>query len=534
MCQFADRYFIKMITRQLFSYCFFILLLVPAVSWALNESGDSPATQSEPATPASEKPAPALPAPVKPAPALTAPEKPAPVLTTPAKPAPVVIAPAKPAPVKPAPVVVAPVNPVPLTTPLQEPVIKRLPLRKPVPAKPAPAQSAPLQSPPLSQTHEPAPAIDVASQTIDIEVFEREDCLQCDKAKEFLTKLQNLRPQLKIIIRDVRKEPAALQLLKRMAQNQGGPELDYPAFVVGGQLIIGFSEEAGTARLILDTLAASHPTNPQAGKDTSNCETGKEPGCSLIPPAPVVKPHNVSFNIFGYSVQLMQIGLPLFTFAMGMLDGLNHGSVWVLILIISLLAPMKDRTAMFAIAGTFIAVQGLVYFILMAVWLNLLMQIEISRISQIAFGSVALLAGAIYLKKYLQFGLSLSISSHEITKPGIYTRIRKIVESENLVVALLGTTALAILVQLGEFTYTSVFPALYTRALILQHLDNLSNYCYLLLYDFAYMLDDIIVLTIGIVTLSPIRFKKNNGRILKLISGLVTMGLGAYMLLAVH
>lgn len=495
-----------MISRRLLSNCCFILLLLPTSGWALNESGASPAAQSSPATTAPVLPVPDKAVTVKPNSAPTAPAKPAPVTAAPAKPAPVPAIPAKPAPAKPA----------------------------PIPAKPAPAPSAPAntQSAPTATTHEPFSV--AGAKTIDIEVFVREDCPNCVKAMEFLAKLKNLKPKLQITIRDVRKEPAALELLKRMAQYQGEAALDYPAFVIGGQLIIGFSEEESTAQLILDTLATSHPTSLESDNGTKDCETGKELSCGLITPAPAAKPEIATINLLGHSVPLVQIGIPLLTLALGLLDGLNHGSTWVLILMISLLAPMKNRPLLFAIAGTFIAVQGIVYFILLAVWLNLFVMAGTSRISEIAIASIALLAAAIYFKKYMYFGQSLSISSHEIAKPGIYTRIRKIVQAENLTVALLGTTVLAILVQIGEFSYTSVFPALYTRVLTLQHLDSLSNYGYLLLYDFAYMLDDVIVLIIGVVTLSQGRSQEQEGPMLKLVSGLVMIGLGAYLLLVQH
>jgi len=176
-------------------------------------------------------------------------------------------------------------------------------------------------------------------------------------------------------------------------------------------------------------------------------------------------------------------------------------------------------------------VQGIVYFILMAAWLNLFLSIEISRILQIAIAGISLIAGAIYFKKYLYFGQSFSFSSHEISKPGIYTSIRKIVESKSLVAALLATIGLAILVQIIEHSYKSIFPALYTQVLTLQQLDKLSNYAYLLLYDFAYMLDDIVILTAGIITLSQGQLKQKEGRLLKFVSGLTLAGLGAYLLL---
>lgn len=549
--------YLKMISRPLLTAYGFLFLLLPTLAWALNEPGDAPPVQSDailaaPAQPAPEKTAPSKPASVITAPSVTTPAPisavqpaptqlpikkplPAPALAAPAKPATASSAPVAAFPAKPATVFVAPAKPI--TTPASpaKPGPAQSPLKKPPPVNPAPIQSAPIQSTPAHSA--PTPPADVSimgtpAETVDIEVFVRDDCLHCEKAKEFIAKLHSLQPQLKITFRDVRKEPAALELLKRMVQNQGDDAIDYPAFVVGGQLIIGFTEEASTAQLILDTLMVSHPRSQSSSTDSESCETGKELSCGLIPPAPIEKQENITVNIFGISMQLVQIGLPLFTLAMGMLDGLNHGSTWVLMLMLSLLSPLKNRPRMIAVAGTFITVQGLVYFILLAAWLNIVVLIEVSRISEIVIASVALLAGGMYFMKYIQFGHRISISSHEITKPGIYSRIRKIVQTESHAAALLGTIVLALMVQAGEFTYTSVFPALYTRVLTLQHLDTLSNYGYLLLYDFAYMLDDIIILSIGVISLSLDRPQEQSRRMLKLISALALLVLGVYLLLA--
>jgi glutaredoxin len=549
--------FFKMISRPLLTAYGFLFLLLPTLAWALNEAGDAPPVPSAPAQSAPEQTAPVKPVPVKTAPAVpasapipvvqAAPAQPllnkplpAPASVAPAKPATAPAASVKPAPVpatpaKPAPVLAAPAKPATALASPANPPPAQIPLKKPLPAIPATIQAIPVQSTPAHSAPTPqlnVPIMDAATETVDIEVFIRDDCLHCDKAKEFIAKLHSLQPHLKIIFRDVRKEPAALELLKRMVQNQGGDAIDYPAFVVGGQLIIGFTEEAGTAQLILDTLMVSQPRSQSSNIDSESCETGKELSCGLIPPPPIEKQENIIVNIFGISVPLVQIGLPLFTLAMGMLDGLNHGSTWVLMLMLALLSPLKNRPLTIAIAGTFIAVQGIAYFILLAVWLNIVMLIGVSRISEIVIASIALLAGAMYFVKYMQFGHRISLSSQEITKPGIYSRIRKIVQTESRVAALLSTIVLALLVQAGEFTYTSVFPALYTRVLTLQHLDTLSNYGYLLLYDFAYMLDDLIILSIGVITLRQNRPQEKEGRMLKLISALALVVLGVYLLLA--
>jgi hypothetical protein len=112
--------------------------------------------------------------------------------------------------------------------------------------------------------------------------------------------------------------------------------------------------------------------------------------------------------------------------------------------------------------------------------------------------------------------------------------LSRILQAENLAAAILGTVALAILVQIVEFMCTSGLPALLTRILTLRHLDSLSYYGYLFLYDLAYMLDDVIVLAIGIITLSQRRLQEKEGRWLKLVSGLVMVGLGIYRLLFPH
>jgi hypothetical protein len=90
------------------------------------------------------------------------------------------------------------------------------------------------------------------------------------------------------------------------------------------------------------------------------------------------------------------------------------------------------------------------------------------------------------------------------------------------------------MVQISEFSYTSVFPVLFTHVLTLQKLDTVSNYAYLLLYDFAYMLDDLIILAIGVTSLSQSHPQRTQGRMLILVSCFVLLGTGAYLLLLKH
>jgi hypothetical protein len=224
------------------------------------------------------------------------------------------------------------------------------------------------------------------------------------------------------------------------------------------------------------------------------------------------------------------VGLPAFTLAMGLLDGFNPCSMWVLLLMISLLAPMNNRRRMLAIAGTFVLIQGIAYFLFMAAWLNLFLVIGLSRASQLIIAAIAIVAGLINVKDFLALNIGVSLSIPEKAKPGIYSRMRAILHAESLAAAIVGAIILAILVQIVEFLCTSGFPALFTRILTLRELEPAAYYSYLLLYIAAYMLDDIIILTIGVVMLSRHRLQEREGRVLKLVSGVVMIGLGVYLI----
>lgn len=389
-----------------------------------------------------------------------------------------------------------------------------------------------LASPGVSHGDEPLlpppGAAQSAPQPVDVEAFVREGCPHCASAEEFLATLGRERPELRIAIRDVGREPAALERLRDIAKAQGTDSVRVPAVFLRGQLIVGFSPEAGTDKLIRAALA-SKPAATAAPESAAACDAEESLSCK----APAVADQDaqpIEVAVFGRAISPDDVGLPLFTLIMGLLDGFNPCSMWVLILMISLLAPLNSRSRMLAIAGTFVLIQGIVYYLFMAAWLNLFLFIGLSRASELVIAGIAILAGLINLKEFWAFGRGISLSIPDAAKPGIYARMRRILHAENMTAALIATVILALLVQLVELLCTSGFPALFTRILTLKQLDGASYYGYLLLYNAAYMLDDVIVLAIGVVTLSKRRLQEKEGRWLKFISGLAMVGLGVYLI----
>jgi glutaredoxin len=342
----------------------------------------------------------------------------------------------------------------------------------------------------------------------DIEVFVRAGCPHCEAAKIFLDDLRRERPSLHIALYDIAEDPAARQRLEVWAKDRGITTLGVPAFLIGTELILGFQSSDTTGAKIRAMLDRKAP-DTVPGPSVESIETGW----------------------FG-SLRVRDLGLPLFTIMIGLLDGFNPCAMWVLLFLLSLLVNLQDRRKMALIAGTFVIVSGLLYFAFMAAWLNVFLVVGLSRALQIGLGGIALFIGTVNVKDFFALHQGLSLSIPESAKPGLYARIRRILQADNLAGALVSVIVLAGLVNTIELLCTAGFPAVYTQILTMQQLPTWNYYGYLGLYNLAYILDDGLMVTIAVVTLSRRKLQERAGRWLKLASGLVMAGLGAILILS--
>lgn len=233
---------------------------------------------------------------------------------------------------------------------------------------------------------------------------------------------------------------------------------------------------------------------------------------------------------FWGSLSASKLGMPLFTIAVGLVDGFNPCAMWVLLYLLSILVNLRDRVRIVAIAGTFVVVSGLAYYAFMAAWINVFMWVGYLRSVQVGLAILAISIGSIHIKDFFAFKQGVSLSIPESAKPGIYARVRKIVTAENLTGAIAGAFTLAVLVNFIELLCTAGLPALYTRILTQQNLSWPMRHAYLGLYIGAYMLDDTIMVLLIVATLSKKKLQESQGRWLKLASGIAILLLGIIMM----
>ncbi len=336
-----------------------------------------------------------------------------------------------------------------------------------------------------------------------VDVYVRDGCPHCADAKSYLAELSAMHADLRVNILNI-AQPFVSQSFEELNQLNGVTAPGVPTLVVCDRLLIGFDPEL------------SPPLIYQLVRFGDQEES---------------RPSEIDLPVFG-RVAANEIGLPLFTIAVGLVDGFNPCAMWVLLFLLGVLVNIRKRSRIILIAGTFVLVSGLVYFAFMAAWLNVFLVIGFWRPLQIGLGLTALLIGIIHVKDFFALHKGVSMSIPEKVKPGLYARVRRIVHADTLVPALLGAVMLAAIVNLVELLCTAGLPALYTQTLTLYELPSWKYYAYLALYNAAYMFDDAVMVTIAVVTLGHRKLQERQGRWLKLISGCVIVVLGAALIFA--
>ena len=339
-----------------------------------------------------------------------------------------------------------------------------------------------------------------ASPTPVLEVFVREGCPHCTAAKAFLPELQQAHPQLRVRLRSLNHDPGALPDLLNHSQRAGIGAPGVPTFVMGDQVLVGFDDAEGMGRQL-------HALVQRQGGSSDAIRAGP------------------------FSLSAARLGLPLFTVALGLLDGFNPCAMWVLLFLLALLVHWRNRRRMALVAGTFVLVSGAVYFAFMAAWLNVFLAVGLSHGLRVSLGAVALLIGAVNLREIGRRGEAFTLSIPASAKPGLYARMRAVIQSQGLLAALVGVTALAVVVNAVELLCTAGIPALYTAVLSQQNLPALAQYGYLGLYIVGYIADDALMVGVAVMALSSNRLSERTGRWLKLLSGVVMLALGLVLLL---
>ncbi|MBU1017395.1 hypothetical protein KJ678_04545, partial [Patescibacteria group bacterium] len=146
-------------------------------------------------------------------------------------------------------------------------------------------------------------------------------------------------------------------------------------------------------------------------------------------------------------------------------------------------------------------------------------------------GVFAIMFGVYHIRKFYKDRDGGCDTAKDEKRQKVFEKIRKITQSKKFVLALAGIILLAMAVNLVELVCSAGFPAIYTGILALNNLPKITYYLYILLYIVFFMLDDIIVFSVAMVTLEAVGIQSKYARISSFAGGILLAVIGILLIL---
>ncbi len=204
---------------------------------------------------------------------------------------------------------------------------------------------------------------------------------------------------------------------------------------------------------------------------------------------------------FIWEINIKNLSLPILTIIIWWIDWFNPCAMWALIFLISLLLWMNNSKKMWIFWITFIITSAFVYFMFLAAWLNLLLFIGFIFWVRIAIAFISIWGWGYYLKEYFLNPYWVCKTEESNKRKKIFEKLKTIIHEKHFLIALFWIILLAWAVNLIELICSAWLPVVYTQILASNHLSTLQYYLYLILYIIVFMLDDILVFVIAMITL---------------------------------
>lgn len=357
--------------------------------------------------------------------------------------------------------------------------------------------------------------------------FYGQGCPHCAKEEIFLKGLVENDNSIKVNSFEVWSNDQNAALLGQVAGKIKLNVSGVPVTVVGNKAVVGYLDDQTTGLQIIN-LVKDYQSGPV--KDV----VAEIIGSNQIKSQEETNKNNVSNSNQGFSfgqINYKKLSLPILTIVIGTLDSLNPCAMWVLLFLISMMLGMNNRKRMWLLGSAFIVASAAAYFVFLAAWLNIFLFISYVKWIKTIIILVAVIAGVLNLREWWQNrNGGCDISTSETKKRLITSKLTQIIQSNKYLLAFVGIVAIAIAINMVELLCSAGLPAVYIPILTEAGLAKSQYYLYLGLYSFFYVLIQIVVFVVAMMTLE---IKAVSSRITKwssLIGGILMVGIAVYLI----
>ena len=358
-----------------------------------------------------------------------------------------------------------------------------------------------------------------AKENINVYLFHSSTCEHCKAEIEYLESVKNeysLDIHTYEVTERTSESKANATLMAKVREKLGVKQNKTPMTIIGNTYYIGFEDSIKES---MDNLFKKELENPNIDvtKKILNDEDIKDVtiknGMGTIE----------NLHIFGKEINLSNLSIPLIAVIIGFIDGFNPCAMWVLIFLITMLMNMENKKRMYTLGITFLVASALVYLMFMLAWLTLINNLSAIVWFRLLIAVVALIGGIVNLRSFYN-----SIKKNagcevvdETKRKKIFSRIRKITSEKSFMLAMIGVILLAFSVNVIELACSAGLPMIFTQILAINNLGIVAYIINILIYILFFLIDDIVIFTIAMVTLNITGISTKYTKYSHLIGGII-------------
>ena len=391
----------------------------------------------------------------------------------------------------------------------------------------------------------------VPNHPVVIYMFWGDGCPHCEAARQFINNLRRQSSNIELRAYEVWYVPENQQLFKDMCTTYGFEARYVPTILIGDRYWVGFNETIAKeieeaiktcitngcstpdkeTSLLPPNVQATITKGPQNKITSTITPVSPLPGNSSAGPSEGgSQSHIINLPVLG-SIDLDRQSLTISTLLISFVDGINPCSIWVLTMLLALTLHTGSRRKVVLIGIIFLTVTAGIYALFITGLFSVLKIVSFIGWIQIIVATVALIFGLVNIKDYFWYKEGISFTIGDEKKPGIYKRMRALMDASQTTWGLVGATiVLAGGVSLVEFSCTAGFPMIWTNLLNSQNVNGFTFLLLLALYLLIYQLDELVIFFAAVFTMKATRMEEKGGRILKLIGGTLMLSLAMVML----
>ena len=369
-----------------------------------------------------------------------------------------------------------------------------------------------------------------ASEVVNIYFFRGEGCSHCAAEEPFLQHLIDdvYREKINVHEYEIWYDESNAAMAEHFAEGYGQVPGGVPMTFIGTHFITGFSEDREQEFIdAIEEEIANGPVNPQ---DIADGNLTIEQVIENRQKKTEELNTTITVPLFG-KVDLKNKSLLVTTVIIGLVDGVNPCSLWVLTMLLAMVIHTDSRKKTLIIGFVYLFVTAGIYALFILGVFSLLSYVRFLKWIQIIVACITLVLGLINLKDYFFFKQGVSLTIDDEKKPGLYKKMRNVLKNTDNVWAMIGATiVLSAGVSLVEFSCTAAFPVIWSNILSAHGIGKLEFALHLLLYMLLYQMDELIIFLVVVVTMKSKRMEEKHGQVLKLFSGCLMIALSIVMI----